>query len=208
MNTKKSAEIELFAAVLAGGRSSRMGCDKRFLEFAGEPLVDRAVRLAREAIGGPSERILLCGTVPGRSCLPDAESGLGPLGGILTVVRQLMTASLARTPWLLVLPVDMPLLGPEVLGRLVDAVPQAETCEYEGVGYEGFELPFLIHCVPGLDATVETLCREGHPSRRSIRGLLERVKLFRLPLPPSDQQRMFNANSPSQWEYVKQEAVS
>ena len=208
MNTKKSAEIELFAAVLAGGRSSRMGCDKRFLEIAGEPLVDRAVRLATDAIGGRSERIFLCGAVPGRSCLPDAESGLGPLGGILTGVKRLMNEFLPHSPWLLVLPVDMPLLDAEVLGRLVNTALQAETGGYDVVCYEGFELPFLIHCATGLDATVEKISKEADSSRRSIRGLLEQFKRFSLPLAQSDQERMFNANSPSHWEWVKQEAVS
>ena len=40
----------MIAYILAGGRSSRMGADKAFLELAGKPLILRAFEVAREAV--------------------------------------------------------------------------------------------------------------------------------------------------------------
>ena len=43
--------------ILVGGKSSRMGKDKAFLEFSGEPLFERVLEIYRESF----HRILLVG---------------------------------------------------------------------------------------------------------------------------------------------------
>lgn len=73
--------------VLAGGLSSRMGTDKALVEFGGEPLIERSISILQ----GAGLRVLIAGA---RSSLeafapvvPDAEPGLGPLGGICAALR-------------------------------------------------------------------------------------------------------------------------
>lgn len=108
--------ITFAGVVLAGGRSSRMGTDKAFLDIGGERLVDRQVRLLREAGANP---VFLSGRervdYPGveAELIYDTVVGLGPLAGIV--------AALARTETthLLVLAVDLPRISPEFLRKLI-----------------------------------------------------------------------------------------
>jgi molybdopterin-guanine dinucleotide biosynthesis protein A len=99
--------------VLAGGQSSRMGQDKTLLEFAGQPLIARALDLFRESgipvsIAGAlsSARTSLEAFAP---LIEDASPGLGPLSGICAALASIS----AR--YTVFLPVDLPLLPPSLL---------------------------------------------------------------------------------------------
>lgn len=105
--------------VLAGGRSTRFGSDKRLALFGDEELIRRAVRrLATLATGtvfvatGP-RRERLPGTA-GAVVIADAPAGRGPLGGI--------AAGLERSSHgLLVLGCDLPLVSLATLSRVASA---------------------------------------------------------------------------------------
>ena len=73
---------DIAAFVLAGGKSSRMGKDKAFLELGGRTLLSRALELARSvaetvAIVGDGNKFFPLGRV-----LDDVYPGQGPLAGI------------------------------------------------------------------------------------------------------------------------------
>ena len=92
--------------VLAGGQSSRMGADKALIEFAGEPLVARALRILQQAgleasIAG--SRAPLAQLAPVVDDSPP-HTGLGPLSGVCAA----LTASVAQHA--VFLPVDTPLV--------------------------------------------------------------------------------------------------
>ena len=100
--------------ILAGGRSSRMGREKAFLEICGEPLVVRAARLAGAVcafvtIVGPPENLAPLGL----PAIADEQPHLGPLGGILTALAH------AGTDWNLILACDLPFLTAGWLRYLV-----------------------------------------------------------------------------------------
>lgn len=110
--------VELTIAILAGGRSRRMGRDKASLPVQGETLLERTARIA-SATGLPT-------IVVGRSqpdgwphrdigFFPDNYPGLGPLGGLSTALR-------CAGQSVLLLPCDMPCLTAEALAWLIDAV--------------------------------------------------------------------------------------
>ena len=108
--------------VLAGGESSRMQRhdlpqDKALLHFGDETLLERALRKVTEVCGDAS---ILCGPHKrgerleafGR-CVPDRVEGCGPLGGLDAALHD------AANEWLLVVPVDLPLLTAWGLTALV-----------------------------------------------------------------------------------------
>ena len=103
------------AVILAGGKSSRMGRDKAWLEVNGEPLLARQIRLARAA--GAAEIVISgrAGTdYSGFGCrvLQDRFPEAGPLAGIERALAE------SLSPLVLALAVDMPNLTPGFLQML------------------------------------------------------------------------------------------
>ena len=107
--------ISLSAVILAGGESSRMGRDKAWVEFDGQPLIRRALHAVRSSgitdifvsgRAGTDYSMLRC------PVLLDRESGSGPLAGI---ERALDTT---EAPLLLVLAVDLPRMTAGFLRKL------------------------------------------------------------------------------------------
>jgi molybdopterin-guanine dinucleotide biosynthesis protein A len=106
--------------LLAGGKSSRMGADKAFLEFGGQTLLDRALGMMSEAcdsvrIVGDPARFTKYG-----SLVAEIFPGCGPLAGI--------HAALVHSPaeLNLMLAVDMPFVSRELLAFLFAAAEDSD----------------------------------------------------------------------------------
>jgi molybdopterin-guanine dinucleotide biosynthesis protein A len=106
----------LTLAILAGGKSQRMGQDKAIMLFQGVTLVrrvsDRLVGLATEVIviGPGSQEYLSLGI---RS-VPDLYPGCGPLGGLFTAL------STASHPAVATVGCDMPFVNADLLAHQRD----------------------------------------------------------------------------------------
>jgi len=113
---------DVAAFVLAGGASTRMGCDKALLELDGIPMLVRTIRLAEPHVAsavvvGPPERYALLGL----EIIPDGWPGTGPLGGIVTALH----ASSAE--WNLILGCDLPHLTKEWIKWLIAWARESST---------------------------------------------------------------------------------
>jgi molybdenum cofactor guanylyltransferase len=103
------------AVILAGGRSSRMGRDKAWLETGGQTLLARQIGLARKL--GAAE-VFISGRAKvdysafGCRVLEDKFADAGPLAGIERALDAM------QSPLLLVLAVDLPQMNEDLLRRL------------------------------------------------------------------------------------------
>jgi molybdenum cofactor guanylyltransferase len=109
-----NSDFETGIAILAGGRSRRMGRDKADLPVGTETLLQRTVRVASET-GAPT---IVVGRTAGPEDpevehRPDSPAGIGPLGGILS--------ALERFAVVLVVPCDLPRLEKDALCWLLEA---------------------------------------------------------------------------------------
>ena len=102
------------AVLLAGGKSSRMGCEKAFLEIAGEPLWRRQLATlgqlspAQLMVSGPFRQ-----EWSEYEIVADEFAGAGPLAGIAAALRK------CTTPRLVVLAVDLPEMTTDFLRSLL-----------------------------------------------------------------------------------------
>jgi len=101
--------------VIAGGKSSRMGTDKAFLDFAGQTLLDRALTV----MGAVCNRVAIVGDptqfAKYESVVPDIFPGCGPLAGIHAALLH------SAAELNLMLAVDMPFVSKELLEFLFGA---------------------------------------------------------------------------------------
>ncbi len=107
-------EISRMGLVLAGGKSSRMGTDKAFLDFHGQTLLERALAV----MGAVCDQVMIVGdrakfaeydSPKYGAVVADIFPGCGPLGGIHAALAH-SSAELN-----LMLAVDMPFVSAELL---------------------------------------------------------------------------------------------
>jgi len=101
------------AFVLAGGKSSRMGQDKAFMQLGGRSLLQRALELAKTVAGAPwivGSAAKFAAFAP---VVEDVYPECGPLGGIHAALSG--TASELN----LMIAVDLPFLQPDFLKYLL-----------------------------------------------------------------------------------------
>jgi nicotine blue oxidoreductase len=112
-------EHRVAGVLLAAGQGSRLGMPKALVELGGRRLVDRAADLLRD--GGTCPVVVVTGaapvTVPGAAGVPnpDWRAGMGSslAAGLAALPEDCAAAVVAL--------VDQPLIGPEVIQRLLAA---------------------------------------------------------------------------------------
>jgi molybdopterin-guanine dinucleotide biosynthesis protein A len=115
-----ASKLKIGGAVLCGGHSRRMGASKPWLEFNGEPLLQRMVRIVSD-VASPVVVAARAGQslplLPGEvGVVYDELENAGPLAGLAMGMRELSETCDA----VFVTSCDHPLLRPGFVARLVD----------------------------------------------------------------------------------------
>ncbi len=111
---------EVTAFVLAGGKSSRMGRDKAFIELAGQTLLERALDTAASLtksvrIVGMNPQLARFAAERGIPLVEDRFAERGPLAGIQAALRS------SRTDLNFILAVDVPFVTSACAQFLIEA---------------------------------------------------------------------------------------
>ncbi len=113
--TAGKSEARVAGYILAGGGSTRFGRDKALVEFDGQPMLARMVKLMRSVtkdlrlVATPDKYVEF-----GAQLVADGWPGQGPLGGIITALENAAKRPADRG-WNLIVSCDMPFLTPEWL---------------------------------------------------------------------------------------------
>lgn len=155
------------AVILVGGKSSRMGTNKAFLELKGKTFIELQIELLREMF----DEISISANTPSEyeylnlPIFKDICPGKGPLGGIYT---SLINSSSLHT---FMLACDMPFVGPELIKHLKDL-----TKEYDVVipksenGLEPLHAFYSKNCI-------EPIKRELDENNLRIRSFFPQVNV-------------------------------
>jgi len=162
--------MTLYSLLLAGGKSSRMGQDKRFLLFQGQTLVERSLSLLKN-IG--SDQVLISGDLAGYESIPDLLPECGPLGGLHAVVHHIeLQSGLDKEgrDYLLVIPVDMPYLDEQCLKTLLAGIGETDACYYTGEVF-----PCVFRLSSRLRSYLDSLFSQSRElgGNRSMKALLQ-----------------------------------
>ena len=126
---------EVTAIILSGGKSTRMGVNKAFVELMGKSLIEIAIERVKRHVG----RIAISANTGeydllGYPVIPDRVKNTGPAGGLLSCF------STIKSKHFFVLSCDMPFIPEALIPALLDY--------REGAGI----------CLPSLNGFIQPLC--------------------------------------------------
>ena len=116
--------IDVEAFILIGGKSSRLGVDKAFVQLDGKSLMDRAVETLRgalpearvTAVAASQSQFAIKAITSGIPFIFDLYEGRGPLGGLHAAL------ALARSPWIFLLACDYPFVSADLIQLLASKI--------------------------------------------------------------------------------------
>lgn len=175
------------AVLLAGGKSSRMGRDKAFLEFEGEPLWRHQVATLKKL--APAQ-LMIAG--PARAewseheIVTDEIADAGPLAGVAAALRK------CTAPLLVVLAVDLPRMSADFLLSLFrdaqGAVPG---------GPDGFEPLAAVYPVACASLTARALRSGDFSMQNFVRKAVDQGLVAERKISPSERMLFANLNTPA-----------
>jgi molybdopterin-guanine dinucleotide biosynthesis protein A len=158
--------VALTGLLLAGGKSTRMGRDKAWLEFEGEPLAVRTLRVLRSicdevlVASGDGKRLADLGAPQ----VADAIGDAGPLAGIVAGLEA------ASHELVAVLAVDMPFASAEVFRLLAASWSgQDAVVPMTARGPEPLHAVYARSAALTLRAALERGTRSMHEALRAIK---------------------------------------
>ena len=139
--------------ILAGGKSRRMGQDKRFLQVGEISLFDRTLAVLRSIVQDVLV-VVAQDSAPFHADVPvikDLVPDCGSLGGLYTGVEQ------ASAPSVFVVACDMPFLNPHVAQYVINLRNDADVVMARlDKGLQPMHACYSRRCLPVLEAMVKT----------------------------------------------------
>lgn len=161
------AKIKMNAIILCGGKSSRFGSDKAFIEIEGTPLIERQI----QALKGSFKNFILVANQPEKynfknvKVVEDIIKGQGPLAGIHSGLTH------SDSFYNFFLPCDMPNLNLELINYVLSlkdgfdaVVPKLKK------GYETLFAVYSKNCLPSIEEALRA-------RKLKVMSFFEKVKL-------------------------------
>ncbi len=188
----------LYAGILIGGKSKRMGKPKAALQWQGRNLLESILDTVKEEIANP----VLLGEAPTEISLPDFKqipdiTGCeGPMAGMLSAMRWAPTSG-----WLFAA-CDMPLLSVEALQWLQQQRKPGRWVVLPCI--EDQVQPLLAIYEPQAQEMLENACRGGN---FSLREALNHPKTYRAAIPQELTSNWKNCNTPAEWSATQNHSI-
>lgn len=184
--------FDISGALLAGGKSRRMGTEKALVKIGNTTLIERAIRLMNAVTARP---MIITNTPEkfGHLHLPlhrDIIPGLGPLGGIYTALEY------ASKNHVLILACDMPSITPRIVRELGLQSDRHDISVLDaGSGLEPLCAVYSKRCLPVIKQQIE----KGDLKVTNVFSQMKKVKVLNLTEVDESVSRdhFLNVNTPS-----------
>lgn len=187
--------------LVAGGKSRRMGADKRFLELGGQTLLERVLCVLQSLFG--EVLVVVAEPLPqlsgqGYRIVTDLIPNRATVGGLYTGL------SLASHSRIFAVACDMPFLSPSVIRRLTELGGQSDVVMPKlATGLQPMHALYSKACLPQLEGMVQT-------RHLKVQDLVETPGLT-VRLVPEKEFRdvdpqllsFLNINTPADWEFAR-----
>ncbi len=183
---------KISAAILAGGKSKRMGQNKALVEFDGKKMIEYVL----ESLQACTQEIMIISNSPEkfrflkRPLYEDIVESVGPLAGIYTALTK------SRQEYCLVVACDLPFLSSQLIKFLCEKCTPYDIFAFESeIGVEPLCAVYRKSCLP----VIETQIKKRQFKVSDIFGKL-RTQIMRLEpgLTPYGKDPFFNVNTPSE----------
>jgi molybdopterin-guanine dinucleotide biosynthesis protein A len=178
------------AALLAGGRSRRMGRDKAFIEIGGVPLWQRQLQILQKLapaeifISGPARPEWISS---GATIVSDSTDDVGPIGGLIAVLQ------CCRTSHVVVLAVDLPQMTSDYLRDLLAVC--SETAGVIPTRANQFEPLIAVYPVAAIDVANECIHQGDYSLQKVAARCASQGLLKAKPITPSEESLFLNMNT-------------
>ncbi|WP_448567010.1 molybdenum cofactor guanylyltransferase [Thalassotalea ganghwensis] len=167
--------------VLSGGKSTRMGIDKGSLRLGNQSMLEYAVALLSQC---SLDKVVVSGD---QHDIPDVFANLGPLSGIYSVVNKTKPSAI------LVLPIDMPLITPCLLKKLLRTGENANKACF----FKQSPLPLYLPCNNEMLKTLMHLLKSANNKGPSIKAFISGIAHISLDV--QSPTLLKNCNTPQEW---------
>jgi len=179
--------------LLAGGKSSRMGTDKGFLNLHGSTFAERIIKTMKPFVG----EIIIVSNNSNYDAfkhkrVEDSIENSGPLAGLYTGLSH------SETPYNLVLSCDIPYIHGNVLSQLIEGFD--DTLDAIQIESEGKTMPLVaIYKKQCLHRCLELLLN----GERRLQVAVEGFKTKTIPLDPSLEKYVKNINTMEEFKAIE-----
>lgn len=180
--------------ILAGGQSNRMGHDKALLIYQGRRLIDHMALLLQET--GITD-IYVSGHVEGYHCITDRIPHKGPLSGIYSISNH---PTMNRYTTFLIVPIDMPLLTPQLLLFLLE-----EMGYHDAVYYTQYPFPVILQNSEKIRGMLSKIFNNDTMENYSMKHFLHTLRYKEVVIPHNETAFFINANTPTEWDSIKKQ---
>lgn len=190
------SSVEVSVCLLAGGKSSRMGEDKRILTYKNKSMIEI---IAETLTLFPVKYLSLSTLEPpfyikGFKNIPDQKPNCGPIGGVVSALTQ------SSQPWTLFVTSDMPLLNKEMLDYLVQfRDPKYDAIIFSENGIKKI-FPLLLQKKTALPAFEHALEHEEFALWRTMQSCLKTLEINIEDCPAYTPSSLKNINTKEDYE--------
>lgn len=192
----------IYAVLLAGGLSSRMGEDKAQLKLDGLTLLEQSLELLNNC---GADRILISGALDGYDCVPDILPECGPIGGLYSCLSFIKEEFGLDDSLMLIIPVDMPMLNIDALAKVLVGASNLKCCHYENEVF-----PCAMRASNSLFEYLENSFDESTElgGKRSMKGLMKFLDAKKISAEGLPEDIFLNVNRPDEWKkFISKQSI-